>query len=488
MYDGCFGLNRRPFAAVPQIDHYIPASAIEGARTILVRCIQRGEGAGLVIGPSGTGKTLLCVLLAEQFRRSFQVVVLQSGRLSTRRALFQAILYELHRPYRGMDEGEARLAVVDYLMMGEGSGRPLVLVVDEAHTLPLRLLEEIRLLSNLARSDQPLIRVVLAGGPALEERFASPKLDSFSQRLSARCYLEPLNRTETENYIQSQINNAGGVGGQVFPAESCQSVFQATGGVPRLINQLCDHALLLAYVAGRKQIEPAHIDEAWGDLQQLPTPWTAETKADSAGSSGGVIEFGSLDDPTDGASDAVPMAAPALRISSEEELPNADEAEPAQQIHRIEQLLAEADDDFQPAGSIGPEIELCFDTATHPFQEAFEQEEVVTDRYAPAALTPPAAAVLPLIVCPTAPSPPLEQAAPTEFLSCEPLVAAGSSPEPEPEPEPELVTTAVAVADEEPLATPPDPPQSATPPSPRPASAPAPRREYRQLFARLRRG
>ena len=294
MYDGCFGLNRRPFAAVPQTDRYFPANAIEGARTTLARSIQRGEGTGLVIGPSGTGKTLLCLLLGEQFRRSFQVVMLQSGRLSTRRALFQAILYELGRPYRDMDEGETRLAVIDYLMAGDGSSRGMVLLVDEAHTLPLRLLEEIRLLTNLARSGQPLVRAVLAGAPVLEERFASPKLDSFSQRLSARCYLEALNRTETENYIKSQINSAGGRGDRVFPEETCQSIFQATGGVPRLVNQLCDHALLLAYVAGRDRIEPATVEEAWSDLQQLPTPWNGEQKNDQ--SSSGVIEFGSLDD------------------------------------------------------------------------------------------------------------------------------------------------------------------------------------------------
>ena len=137
-------------------------------------------------------------------------------------------------------------------MAGDGSSRGMVLLVDEAHTLPLRLLEEIRLLTNLARNGQPLVRLVLAGGPVLEERFASPKLDSFSQRLSARCYLEAFNRTETQEYIQSQINSAGGRGEQVFPEATCQSVFQATGGVPRLINQVCDHALLLAYVAGRQ--------------------------------------------------------------------------------------------------------------------------------------------------------------------------------------------------------------------------------------------
>lgn len=474
MYDGCFGLNWRPFASVPQIDHYFPATAIEGARTTLARCIQRGEGAGLVIGPSGTGKTLLCLLLAEQFRRSFQVVMLHSGRLSTRRALFQAILYELGQPYRGMDEGETRLAVVDYLMANDGSSRGLVLLVDEAHTLPLRLLDEIRLLTNLARSGQPLVRIVLAGGPALEERFASPKLDSFSQRLSARCYLESLNRTETEDYIQSQVNAAGGRGDLVFPAETCQSVFQATGGVPRLVNQVCDHALLLAYVAGRQRIEPANVEEAWADLQQLPTPWSGEPSSEQTG--GGVIEFGSLDDRADAAPTTAGKAAstPALRITPAEEEREADDAEPVRQIHRIERLLAEADDDFQPAGSIGPEIELCFDESAHPFQEEFEHEEVVADRYAAMAVTP---AALPAAQSEATGAEPVP-------VSSQPLTATLSQREREPEWE--LVSATATMPDRDLLDAQQEQEGRSTPlPSP---GAPVRRREYRHLFARLRRG
>ena len=400
MYDGCFGLSRRPFVAVPQVDQYFPAGTIENARTTLARCIQRGEGAGLIVGPSGTGKTLLCRLVQEQFRRSFQVAMLASGRLSTRRALFQAILYELGRPYRYMDEGELRLAVVEHLTTSEIGSRGLLLLVDEAHTLSLRLLEEIRLLTNLARDDQPLVRLVLAGGPVLEERFANPKLDSFSQRLSARCYLEAFNRSETQDYIQWQIDSAGGLGAQVFPETTCQSVFQATGGVPRLVNQVCDHALLLAYVAGRKMIEPPNVEEAWADLQQLPTPWSGESKSDA---SNGVIEFGSLDDSpeaADGASGGAATSARVFRVASvedeefaaveEDKQTEAGDSEPSEQIHRIERLLAEADDDFQPAGSIGPEIELRFEETARPFQEEFEHEEVVADRYAARAI--PAAA------------------------------------------------------------------------------------------------
>jgi type II secretory pathway predicted ATPase ExeA len=382
MYDGCFGLTRRPFASVPQVDQYFPANAIEAARTTLARCIQRGEGAGFVVAPSGTGKTLLCLLLAEQFRRSFQVAMLSSGRLSTRRALFQAILYALGRPYRYMDEGELRLAVVEHLTTAEGSQRGMLLLIDEAHTLPLRLLEELRLLSNLARNGQALVRLVLAGAAMLEERFASPKLDSFSQRLSARCYLEAFSQSETKDYIQWQVDSAGGLGSEVFSEATCQTVFQATGGVPRLVNQVCDHALLLAYVAGRKIIEPANIEEAWADLQQLPTPWSGGAKSEAANS--GVIEFGSLDDSPEGTGGGA-SATPAhvFRVASvEDEEAESGDFEPSEQIHRIEELLAKADDDFQPAGSIGPEIELHFQDAPHPFQEEFEHEEVVSDRYA----------------------------------------------------------------------------------------------------------
>jgi type II secretory pathway predicted ATPase ExeA len=463
MYKSCFGLTRRPFASVPQVDQYFPAAAIEAARTTLARCVQRGEGAGLVVGPSGTGKTLLCLALAEEFRRSGQVAMLASGRLSTRRALFQAILYELGRPYRYMDEGELRLAVVEYLTAVAAGQQGLLLLVDEAHTLPLRLLEELRLLTNLVRDGQPLVRLVLAGGSVLEERFASPKLDSFSQRLGARCYLEAFNRTETKDYIQWQIDAAGGRGGEVFAEPTCQSVFQATGGVPRLVNQVCDHALMLAYVAGRKAIEPADVEEAWADLQQLPTPWTGESKSDA---SSGVIEFGSLDEasqPTGGAAGGEATSARVFRVASieEEEAPSAaEDAEPTEQIHRIERLLAEAGDDFQPAGSIGPEVELRFEDAIHPFQETFEHEEVVSDRYAGASPSVSVAAVAQRLAGATLPH--------QEHRSDENGVKGEDSP---------------VFADAKTETLPPDRP--AAPQSP---ITPAKRNEYRQLFARLRRG
>jgi len=388
MYEAYFGLSRRPFASVPEVDQYFPGTAIEAARQTLVRCLQRGEGAGMVVGPSGTGKTLLCQLLAEQLKDQFRVALLSSGRLSTRRALYQAIRYELGQPYRGMYEGELRLGLIDYLTVGQECPNGMLLLVDEAHTLPLRLLEEIRMLTNLAGNGKPRVRLALAGGCALEERFANPKLDSFSQRLVARCYLESFNRTQTQEYIQAQMQRAGGSGKEVFPAETCQGVYQATDGVPRLINQVCDHALLLAYAAGQKQLAPRQIEEAWSDLQQLPTPWNGESSPDSGEAS--VIEVGGLDDSYDPApppaageeSDTeLPDTVPALRISPDPAEMPPHCPEPAEQLERIEGMLADAEEEFQPAGSIGPEVELVFPESLPPFDEPFPQEEIVSDRY-----------------------------------------------------------------------------------------------------------
>jgi type II secretory pathway predicted ATPase ExeA len=385
MYEAFFGLDGRPFAPVPRVDHFFPAATIEAARQTLSRCIQRAEGVGMVVGPSGTGKTLLCHVLADHFQEGLKTVLLSSGRLGTRRALLQAILHGLGQPYRGMDEGELRLALVDCLVSAENCPAGALILVDEAHTLPLRLLDEIRLLTNLVCHGQAQVRLVLAGGPILEERFASPRLDSFSQRLVARCYLESFRRDETEAYIGTQVRRMGGDGG-LFPPEVCHAVHRATDGIPRLVNQVCDHALVLAYAAGKSPIEAATIEEAWADLQQLPTPWNGEAREQK--STGGVIEFGGLvDEPEPAAAagrpddDGSQTSWPACQGPSDADAP----VPPDEQLTRIEQQLSELNEDFQPAGSIRPEVELVIDDPANPLNEPFQEEEIVRDRY-PAAI------------------------------------------------------------------------------------------------------
>lgn len=286
----------RPFPAQPCVDRYFAASSIEDARQRVTRCIERGDGPALIVGASGTGKTLLMGVLAEQFADRFDVAMLACAQLCTRRVLLQAILFELNLPYRYHVEGELRLTLLDHLLRSQRCRNGMLLLVDEAQSLPLRLLEEIRLMSNLVRNGQPRVRLVLAGSPLLEETFAAAELESFQQRLASRCYLAPMNRAETAEYIRAQLAASGLDPQRVFLAEALDAVFDATDGVPRLVNQVCDRALLLAGETATDTLGRSHVQAAWADLQQLPTPWETEPTALASSPASSVIEFGQLSD------------------------------------------------------------------------------------------------------------------------------------------------------------------------------------------------
>ncbi len=302
MYESFFQLAARPFLSSPVAERYFPAASIEHARETVTRCVERAEGPALILGPAGTGKSTLCQVIAQQMRERFRVAMLASARLCTRRALLQNILFELKLPYRDRDEGELRLSLIDALEPSDKCPHGMLLIVDEAHMLPLRLLEEIRMITNLVRQGQPRVRLVLAAGMVLDERMASPRLESFNQRVAARCYLQSMNRDETCGYIRAQISAVGGHPDGVFTSDALQAVYRATDGIPRLVNQVCDHVLLLAAVGRRAPVTAAGVEEAWADLQQLPTPWTRDA-ADTTQASD-ILEFGQLDDDTCGELDA----------------------------------------------------------------------------------------------------------------------------------------------------------------------------------------
>jgi type II secretory pathway predicted ATPase ExeA len=392
MYETFFRLSHRPFAAAPAAERYIPTQSLEQTRTTLVRVIDRAEGPGLVVGPAGTGKSLVCQLLVQHFRGRFLVAMLSSARLCTRRALLQNILFELKLPYRDMDESELRLSLVDHLEPRAGGNDGLLLLVDEAHTLPLRLWEEIRLITNLVRDGQPRVRLVMAGGMAMEERLANPKLDSFQQRIAARCYLQSMGRDETIYYVQEQLRRSGADPGLIFTEPAIKAIHTATDGIPRLVNQVCDHALMLAALGGHKQLGVDGIEEAWADLQQLPAPWhePARTSGSSAAETGkpSVVEFGQLDEPI--TSNAATVVGPFRSIEGDSAAEQLDTIESGLSALREDEsgfsqepLPREGEpDDFAPVDENATEVELIFHSAHDPFGGGWEEEEVVIDRYA----------------------------------------------------------------------------------------------------------
>lgn len=379
MYEQHFSMTSRPFGSAPDVERYFPATAIDDARQRIVFCIERGDGPAVVIGSPGIGKTLLLEVLASTFRERFDVVLPTGTQLCTRRALLQVILHSLDMPYENLGEGELRLTLIDRLQREDNASEGLLLLIDEAQSLPLKLLEELRMLTNLFKNRKPCMQLVLAGPSLLEERLGGPSLELLQQRIASRCYLEPMDCNETRQYVQSRIIAAGGSAEALFDDEALDAVFRSTDGVPRLINQLCDHALLLAAIAEESRVSDEAVDEAWRDLQQLPAPTPSEIISTSEDTS--VIEFGSLDDFDMDESDDVVIADEPVEAevntfeenivddSAGEEVPSQilDDAE--LKIEAIQRKLSSNDWSDKPA-------------ANSPFEISFDDEEVVEDRFA----------------------------------------------------------------------------------------------------------
>ena len=375
--------SSRPFLSAPRTDFYHPARVIDAALHGLERAIRRSEGIGLVVGPPGTGKSLLLAKVAEHVRDDFDVALLSGARICTRRALWQSILAEIGESYRGIDEGELRIAVVDRVRGLAATGSGIVILVDEAHTLPTRLLEELRLLTNIP-TPLPAVHLVLAGTMAMEERLGLPRMESLSQRIGVRFYLEPLDHAETVAYLRTQMKVAGQRWEASFEPGADDAVFGATDGVPRLVNQLCDLALVRAAENGGKRVAPSDIASAWRDIQCLPAAGMSaplahgtDGRADreetdtSLGSIGGdVVEFGGLDanlDPPDAGDDGGPFDDG--WGSDDGGLLHHDE-DPAPGRAARETAVAPPDRPESNPWS-GPEIEIVFDGDADPFEEYF---------------------------------------------------------------------------------------------------------------------
>ena len=275
MYESFFGFVKRPFLAASTLDRYFPATSIEQACQTASRAIQRGEGPVAIFGGTGLGKTMCCMRIAESFRRNFEVVTLASSQLITRRALLQSLLFELRMPYRDMTEGELRLSLMSRLQPSTDNPTDgLVLIIDEAQTMSMKLLDEIRLLTNVVRNGIPRVRLVLCGTMRLEDCLSHPHMDSLNQRLAARCYLTPLSNQETSQYVIHKIELSGVDGGSVMTRESLDAIYRGSDGIPRLIDQLTDQSLLLACAERERPVSAAMVGRAWCMLQQLPNPWS----------------------------------------------------------------------------------------------------------------------------------------------------------------------------------------------------------------------
>jgi len=343
--------------ASPRTQFYHPAAEIEATFRGVERCIRRGEGVGLVIGPPGTGKSLLLLKLAEQVRDDFDVALLTGASICTRRALWQSILAAIGEAYRGIDEADLRIAILERIRGLAAAGSGLVILVDEANTLPTRLIEELRVLTNVP-TPLPAVHIVLAGTTRLDEMLGTPRMASLAQRVAVRGYLEPLDHAETLAYLRTQVAAAGMQWNQLFAGGCDDAVYRVTEGVPRLINQVCDQALVMVAESDRR-VTPADVAAAWREIQRLPAPSGLEPAANLAerattspalprldefdAEEGGVIEFGAGDGVFEGS-------------AAVSEAPRSGATPPTS-------------DPWD-----GPDVELVFGTSDDPFEEFFERD------------------------------------------------------------------------------------------------------------------
>ena len=265
MYLRYFALQDHPFAITPDPAFlYLSAHHREALGHLLYGT---GEYGGFVqlTGEVGTGKTTLIRALLEQQHEVDEVdVALCLNPQLTVLELLAAICDELDVDYDDARELSLKYLVDRlnaHLLQTHAAGRRTVLIIDEAQNLSREVLEQVRLLTNLETGKHKLLRIILVGQPELEEMLARPDLRQLSQRITARFHLPGLNREQTQSYIGHRLRVAGGEPG-IFTKAACAAVYKASGGTPRLINTICERALMGAYARERKPVTPAVVRQA----------------------------------------------------------------------------------------------------------------------------------------------------------------------------------------------------------------------------------
>ncbi len=282
MYESHFGLHEKPFSLLPDPQYLMFSAKHRLAYSLLEYGLNYSEGFTVITGEIGCGKTTLVRHLLKSVGPLVTFGFI-SDTIRLKGEILERVLLAFGLEVNGEGDGwtEKFQRFAEFAIDEYSKGRRIVIVVDEAQNMDEEALEELRVLSNLNSEKDLLVQIILTGQPELRQKLATPRLKQFAQRIGKLYHLLPLNQMETRDYIHHRIAVAGG-DPALFTDEACDAAFEGSGGVPRLINQLCDTALVYAYGLEKNVVDKEIMDtvladraDAWVMTPEVPVPGAA---------------------------------------------------------------------------------------------------------------------------------------------------------------------------------------------------------------------
>jgi general secretion pathway protein A len=266
VYLDYYGLTEPPFDITPNPRFLFYSTKHREAFNHLLFGLRERKGFVQLTGEVGAGKTTLCRALLEQLDPHYATALILNPVMSAEE-LVKLIAIEFGLPAAGLDRLDTLSVINQFLLQQAEDNRETVLLIDEAQDLTEELLEQVRLLSNLETDNRKLLQIVLLGQPELRDRLNSPRLRQLRQRITVRYHLHPLTRQEVNQYIQHRLHVSGGNGTPYFTRPALWRVYHYAQGVPRLVNAVCDKALLAGFVAQSECIDYRLVNRAIRELE-----------------------------------------------------------------------------------------------------------------------------------------------------------------------------------------------------------------------------
>ncbi len=266
MYLDLFKLHDLPFRLSPDPQYLYLSRNHSRAKAYMESTIWFTDGFVVITGEIGSGKTTLIETFLRELEQDVVVAQVNQTQVSALEFLQSVLVQFGFQPFK-MRKAELLATLNQFLIEQYAAGRKVLLIVDEAQNLSLRVLEEVRLLSGVETSREKVLRIIFAGQPELNDKLDSRELVQLAQRIRLRFHLTALSQEDTQQYILHRLEVAGAAGREIFTADTFPEIYRYTGGTPRLVNTLCDTAMMGAYASDRATVTRADVLQAVEELQ-----------------------------------------------------------------------------------------------------------------------------------------------------------------------------------------------------------------------------